>query len=73
MLNLKYATNGTQFQKEAKEYVINMLGNKQKLHKKSCCQYSKDYAEYYDFDTLEEAKNYGIEFTKYKLCFKGDL
>ena len=55
MLKLKYATNGTQFQKEAKEYVINMLGNKQKLHKKNCCQYSKFYAEYYDFDTLEEA------------------
>lgn len=71
MLILKYATNGTQFQKEAKEYVINMLGNKQKLHKKNCCQYSKFYAEYYDFDTLEEVKNCGFEFTKCKLCFKG--
>ena len=50
-----------------------MLGNKQKLHKKNCCQYSKFYAEYYDFDTLEEAKNCGIEFTKCKLCFKGDV
>ena len=39
MLELKHATNGTQFQKEAKEYVINMLGNKQKLHKKNYCQY----------------------------------
>ena len=73
MPELKYATNGTQFQKEAKEYVINMLGNKQKLHKKNCCQYSKFYAKYYDFDTVEEAEKCGIEFTKCKLCFKGDV
>ena len=70
MLNLKYATNGTQFQKEAKEYVINMLGNKQKLHKKNCCQYSKFYAKYYDFDTLEEVNASGLKFTPCGLCFK---
>ncbi len=70
MLKLKYATNGAQFQKEAKKYVINMLGNKQKLHKKNCCQYSKCYDKYYDFDTLEEVNKCGIEFTKCKLCFK---
>lgn len=70
MPELKYATNGTQFQKEAKEYVINMLGNKQKLHKKNCCQYSKYYAEYYDFDTVEEANASGLKFTPCRLCFK---
>ena len=70
MLKLKYATNGTQFQKGAKEYVINMLGNKQKLHKKNCCQYSKFYAEYYDFDTVEEANASGLKFTPCELYFK---
>ena len=70
MLELKCANTSMQFQKEAKEYVINMLGNKQKLHKKNCCQYSKFYAKYYDFDTLEEVEKCGVEFTKCKLCFK---
>ena len=73
MLKLKNATNGTQFQKEAKEYVINMLGNKQKLHIKNGCPHAKCFSKYYDFDTLKEAEKCGVEFTKCKLCFKGDV
>lgn len=69
-MELKCATTSMQFQEEAKKYVINMLGNKQKLHEKNCCQYSKFYAKYYDFDTVEEAEKCGVEFTKCKLCFK---
>ncbi|MBO5339148.1 MAG: hypothetical protein J6A96_05550 [Clostridia bacterium] len=70
MLELKHASNGKEFQKNAKEYVINMLGNKRKLHKKNGCYYSKCYCKYYDFNTISEAENSGIDFLKCKICFK---
>lgn len=70
MPTLKTATNGEQFMSEAKDYVINMLSGSRKLHKKNCCKYSEFYAEYYDFDTKEEAYASGIEFTTCGLCFK---
>lgn len=70
MPTLKTATNGEQFRREAKDYVINMLSGSRKLHKKNSCKYSEFYAEYYDFDTKEEAYASGIEFTTCGLCFK---
>lgn len=70
MPTLKTATNSEQFRIEAKDYVINMLSGSRKLHKKNCCKYSQFYAEYYDFDTKEEAYASGIEFTTCGLCFK---
>lgn len=70
MPTLKTATNSEQFRREAKDYVINMLSGSRKLHKKNCCKYSGFYAEYYDFDTTEEAYASGIEFTTCGLCFK---
>lgn len=70
MPTLKTATNDEQFKREAKDYVINMLSGSRKLHKKNCCKYSRFYAEYYDFDTIEEAYASGIEFTTCGLCFK---
>ena len=70
MLKLKYAVNGMQFQKEAKKYVINMLGNKRKLHIKNGCQFSEYYIKYYDFDSLDEISASGLEFTHCELCFK---
>lgn len=70
MPTLKLATTGEQFQNDAKDYIINMLGGKRKLHKKNCCHYSYFYAKYYDFETEEEAYASGIEFTTCGLCFK---
>ncbi len=70
MAVLKYATSGPEFQHDAKEYVVNMLSNARKLHKKNGCYYAKCFAKYYDFDTKEEALASGIEFTACKRCFK---
>ena len=67
---LKTATNGAQFQRNAKKYVINMLGKKRKLHKKNGCYYAKCFSEYYDFDSFEEARASGLEFTQCRKCFK---
>lgn len=44
-----------------------------KLHKENCRQYSNFYAEYYDFDTLEDVEKSRLKFTKCKLCFKGEM
>ena len=73
MPELKYASNGSQFQKEAKTYVINMECNKQRLHKKNGCQWSKTFYTYYDFDTVENAILSNIEFVKCRVCFKGEM
>lgn len=70
MPTLKTATNAEQFRREAKDYVINMLGGKRKLHKKCGCPQSQTCYEYYDFDTPEEAYASGVEFTTCGLCFK---
>lgn len=70
MPTLKTAKTGEQFQREARDYFINMLCGARKLHKKGVCQYSKTCYEYYDFDTKEEAYASGIEFTTCGLCFK---
>lgn len=70
MPTLKTTTNGEQFRREAKNYVINMLEEKRTLHKKGCCQFSGFYAKYYDFDTEEDATASGIAFTPCELCFK---
>jgi len=63
MPEMKYATTGPEFQRDAKEYVVNMLGGKRKLHKKNGCQHASFFAEYYDFDSKEDADESGIEFT----------
>ncbi len=72
---LKEATHGGVFQKEAKAYFINMLSSSQKLHKKGCksCPHSNYSSKYYDFDTLEEAENSGIEYTHCRNCFLGGI
>lgn len=70
MPEMKCATTGPEFQRDAKEYVINMLSGARKLHKKNGCHYAKCFAKYYDFDTKEEAYASGIEFTTCRLCFK---
>lgn len=70
MPTLKKANCADQFQRDAKAYFINMLSGARKLHKKDGCQYSHHCAEYYDFDTKEEAYASGVEFTNCGLCFK---
>ena len=67
---LKTAENGEDFQKNAKQYVINMLSNARTLHIKGSCRYARYFAKYYDFDTLEAAESSDVEFLKCKLCFK---
>ena len=69
MSALKHATGNNDFQQFAKEYVINMLGKKRKLHRKNGCQYSKHYSKYYDFDSIEEAEAIGVAHTVCELCF----
>lgn len=69
MPTMKYAASGPEFQRDAKEYVINMLGGKRKLHKKNGCQFSKCYSKYYDFDTKEDAYASDIAFTPCEICF----
>ena len=66
---IKYAKNGKEFQENSKDYVINMLGNKRKLHKKNGCYFSHVFAKYCDFKTYDEAKNSGISHTDCELCF----
>ena len=69
-MTLKKASNEKQFQKEAKLYVINMHENAKKLHLKNGCHWAHCFWEYYDFDTLLEAKNCGVESTLCGNCFK---
>lgn len=69
---MKTATNSAEFQRDAKKYVINMTGNKKKLHIKNGCYWSKWFYYYYDFDNLAEAKNCGVESTLCGICFKGE-
>ena len=66
---LKETSRDFDFQKEAKEYVINMLGKRRKLHKKNGCQFSFIYHKYYDFDSVEEAEQSGIAYTLCEVCF----
>ena len=47
-----------------------MQCNKQRLHKKNGCQWSKCFDKYFDFDTIEEVRVGGVEYIKCKLCFK---
>lgn len=72
MPTLKHATGNNDYQRFAKEYVINMLGKKRKLHRKNGCQYSKHYSKYYDFDSIEEAEASGVAHTKCELCFPSE-
>lgn len=69
MLELKIAHTGEEYQANAKKYVINMTGNKKKLHIKNGCYWAKGFYEYYDFDTLADAKNCGVETTLCEICF----
>ncbi len=69
-MELKTASNGEQFKKEAKKYVINMRGRKKKLHIKNGCYWASFFTEYYDFDNLSDAKNCGVESTLCEKCFR---
>lgn len=69
MPELKTACHVSEYKRDAKEYVINMLGKKRKLHIKNGCCHSKCFFEYYTFETLEEVEASGIEFTKCRICF----
>lgn len=69
-MKVKTASSGEQFRREAKKYVINMRGNKKKLHIKNGCHWASFFSEYYDFDSLVEAKNCGVESTLCGNCFK---
>lgn len=71
-MELKIASNEKEFQENAKEYVINMTSRSQKLHIKNGCRFSKWLWNYYDFDSLADAKNCGVESTRCQLCFKGE-
>ena len=72
MPKLKYAISGTQFQKEANEYVVNMQCNKQRQHKKNGCQQSKCFYKYYDFDSMKNVIHSDVEFVKCKFYFQED-
>lgn len=67
---IKHSKNATDFQENAKDFVINMLGNKRKLHKKNGCYYAHMLEKYYDFDTYEQAKESNIEHTDCQICFR---
>lgn len=69
MPDLKTANRVDEFRREAKKYVINMLGKKRKLHIYNGCCHSKCLFEYYTFETFEEVEASGIEFTKCRICF----
>jgi len=60
------------FQANAKKYVINMLksSGRPTLHKKDGCYWGKTVQEYVDFDSVDEARENGFDFTKCKICFK---
>ena len=66
---MKYAKSTTDFQDNAKDYVINMTSAARKLHKKNGCYYSRMFDKYYDFDTYEQAKASEIGHTDCELCF----
>ncbi len=70
-MKIKTAHSGTEFQNEAKKYVINMESEARKLHIKNCksCPYSHYFFKYYDFDSYEEAIESGIEFLECRRCF----
>ena len=68
---LKTAKTGEEFRHDAKRYVINMLSDARTLHIKGGCYYARHFSKYYDFDTLEEAENSGVEHRKCRNCFKG--
>lgn len=67
---LKTASNGVEFQRDAKKYVINMTNRNKKLHIKNGCYHAKCFYSYYDFDNLADAKNCGVESTLCEICFK---
>lgn len=64
---MKKASCGEEYQKMAKEYVVNMVGNRKMLHKKNRCYHSKFLYEYLDFDSFEEAETM---FPKVAICQK---
>ena len=66
---IKQAISNNEYQRFAKDYVINMLGKKRKLHRKNGCHFSRHYSKYYDFDSIEEAEASGVAYTKCELCF----
>ena len=69
-MKLQTALNGKDYQAKAKKYVINMKGNRKKLHIKNGCYWSRFFEEFYSFDNLADAKNCGVETTVCEKCFK---
>ena len=64
--------DGKDYADNAKDFVINMVSETRTLHKKNGCYYSHHLSKYYDFNTLEEAENAGIDFLKCRICFQLD-
>ena len=72
-MEFKKSINKQHYEENAKNYVINMKNDSRKLHKKNSCPHSKFITEYYDFDTLEQAENANITFTKCRNCFPSNI
>ena len=66
---IKKAKSGSDFQKNASEYVANMYENKKMLHKKNCCKDSKFMYEYLNFDSLDEARTFEPRLSFCQKCF----
>lgn len=47
-----------------------MVSNARTLHKKNCCYYSEFLQKYYDFDTIGEVENSGLNYVKCEKCFE---
>lgn len=67
---LKTAESAEEFQRKAKQYVMNMLSDARTLHIKNGCYHAQYFAKYYDFERLEDAECSGVECLKCRKCFK---
>ena len=69
-MELKYSTHKSEFDANAKEYVINMHEGKKTLHRKYGCSDSQCLIRYYDFDSQVEAETSAIKPTPCKKCIR---
>ena len=69
-MQMKEASGAKEFQENSKEYFINILGGRRKLHRRDGCPNTKCVHKYYDFDTYDEAKASGIPHTDCGHCFR---
>lgn len=69
-MELKYSTHKSEFDANAKEYVINMHKGSKKLHRKYGCCDSQCLIRYYDFDSQVEAETSSVKPALCKKCIR---